>query len=403
MKTSITGALFLLFLGIHFMSAQTWTLTGAPTNGWVSVACSADGSIVAAAAGQITVNGTTYNTNGPIYISTNYGTTWAQANLPITNWTKVLLSADGSKLFATSLGAGTFISTNSGVSFSTNTTLNFNYLTCSADGNKIYGAYKNPAIYASTNSGSTWMSQSFLAPSALVESPDGGKLFATVGYIYVVTNPLAGNLNWTREINSPFFLPWSSVAVSVDGTKIVGVVSATTSPSNGYGLYTSTNSGSTWITNALFGVWDSVASSADGSRLVATVGGLFDHSPIAIFLSTNSGITWTTNFTPIQAFSTFWSSAASSADGGTLYAALYSGGIWMSRSAIAPQLNVASPNNTVALSWVVPSTNLVLQQSSDLMNWTVLTNVPCLVAPNLQDRIALSPTNVSSFFRLISQ
>lgn len=408
MKTSIAGSISLLFLGIHLTLAQTWTLTGAPTNGWVSVACSADGSVVVAAAGEMTINGTTSSTNGPVYISTNYGATWAQANLPITNWTEVLLSADGSKVFATSPGAGTFVSTNSGVNFSTNATLQFSHMTCSADGTKVYGVAggRSDDLYASTNSGGTWVFQLLanIEALALVESPDGSKIFAASEHIYFAANPSVGSLNWTEETNSPYG-GWASLALSVDGTKFVGAVSGPTyGPGTGYpvGIFTSTNSGTTWGTNTLTLDWDSLASSADGSRLAAAASDPFGYFPFEIILSTNSGITWTTN-APTQEPGTFWSSVASSADGGTLYAALDGGGIWMSQTAIAPQLNVVSSNSILALSWIVPSTNFVLQQSPDLMNWSTLTNAPCLFAPKLEEQVALSPTNTSSFFRLVSQ
>jgi len=57
------------------------------------------------------------------------------------------------------------------------------------------------------------------------------------------------------------------------------------------------------------------------------------------------------------------------------------------------------------LSWLVPSTNFVLQQKPDLTTtgWEILTNAPALNLTNLQDEVTLSPTNNSGFFRLISQ
>jgi hypothetical protein len=46
-----------------------------------------------------------------------------------------------------------------------------------------------------------------------------------------------------------------------------------------------------------------------------------------------------------------------------------------------------------------------LQQNSDLVtpNWMTLTNMPTLNLTNLQDEVTFSPTNSSSFFRLIAQ
>src|SRR5882762_3964943 len=91
---------------------------------------------------------------------------------------------------------------------------------------------------------------------------------------------------------------WLSVASSADGSKLVAVVG----PGR---IYTSTNSGATWISNNVPNTfWRSVASSADGGKLIAAVdGGL-------IYTSTNAGATWVTNGAP----SKDWFSVASSAD-----------------------------------------------------------------------------------------
>jgi hypothetical protein len=76
---------------------STWSATSAPTNYWASIATSADGATMVVAAG-----GTL--TNGPVYTSTDSGLTWLTNNLPITNWTSVASSADGHKLVAVAYG-----------------------------------------------------------------------------------------------------------------------------------------------------------------------------------------------------------------------------------------------------------------------------------------------------------
>jgi hypothetical protein len=52
------------------------------------------------------------------------------------------------------------------------------------------------------------------------------------------------------------------------------------------------------------------------------------------------------------------------------------------------------------LSWVVPSTNFVLQHSSNLGSWTDVTNKPALNLTNLQNEVMLSPKGSSGFYRL---
>jgi hypothetical protein len=66
-----------------------------------------------------------------------------------------------------------------------------------------------------------------------------------------------------------------------------------------------------------------------------------------------------------------------------------------------PQLNIALINPNFKLSWIVPSANFVLQQSSDLSKWAEGTDTPpALNVTNLQNEVVLSPTNISDFYRL---
>src|ERR1019366_3139248 len=76
------------------------------------------------------------------------------------------------------------------------------------------------------------------------------------------------------------------------------------------------------------------------------------------------------------------------------------GRIFISCSAPPPSLNLSSLNINLLLSWTVPSTNFVLQQSSDLTSWADMTNPPVLNLTNLQNEVMLSPSNRSGFYRL---
>lgn len=70
------------------------------------------------------------------------------------------------------------------------------------------------------------------------------------------------------------------MASSADGSKLVAL--------DYVGLiYTSTDSGVTWIPHDSARVWSSVATSADGSKLVAAVYGG------QIYTSIDSGVSWT--------------------------------------------------------------------------------------------------------------
>ncbi len=97
-------------------SGATWTLTSAPsTNKWVSVASSSDGSKLVAAA-MYAMYSSAYQSQGFIYTSTNSGATWTPSGSPAAGWVSVASSSDGSKLVAAS-DAGIYTSANSGVTW----------------------------------------------------------------------------------------------------------------------------------------------------------------------------------------------------------------------------------------------------------------------------------------------
>src|SRR5262245_21123609 len=109
--------------------AQTWTQTGAPSNVWAAIACSAVGTKLGAAAGG-------QSFLGQIYTSTNGGTNWTPTGAPSNHWTAIASSSDGSRLAATAYGTGIFTSTNSGATWASNNIANGSWLSVSssADG-----------------------------------------------------------------------------------------------------------------------------------------------------------------------------------------------------------------------------------------------------------------------------
>jgi hypothetical protein len=75
---------------------------------------------------------------------------------------------------------------------------------------------------------------------------------------------------------------------------------------------------------------------------------------------------------------------------------------WIYQVAPSPQLNFSSSGNNLFLSWLIPSTNFVLQQNSDLTtaNWTTLTNTPSINFASLSNVLTLPSSNSSDFYRL---
>jgi hypothetical protein len=383
--------------------AQSWTQTSAPSGNWEAVASSADGSKLIAGSQQF------------IYcISTNSGSTWTTNNEPqigsaYGSWTSIASSVDGTKFVGINFTA-IWVSTNLGLTWLSNNVPGVSFfasVALSADGTKLAvvdGKQNTPGlIYISTNSGVTvtpttapinnWLS--------VASSADGTKLVAaattgTQGLIYASTN---SGLTWTLT-SAPTNNNWVTVASSADGSKLVAASGAAFVPDHIYGgVYTSTNFGMTWTSNNVPNAqWQIVASSTDGSKLVAAA-----VEPMGwIYTSTNSGETWISNSAP----NNLWLSVASSADGGKLLAAplgdqsFSPGPIYVSQTIPSPHLNFALLSTNLALSWTIPSTNFMLQQSSNLVSWVDMTNPPVLNLTNLQNEVMLSPSNRSGFYRL---
>src|SRR6266700_1725660 len=131
----LPAAIASLFLGTHVSLAQNFLPTAAPSQNWLSMASSADGTTLAAVGSY-----------GWLYRSTNSGATWFPATTatdgsePSRPWTSIASSADGSKLVAVA---------------------NFN------------------PIFTSTDFGATWTSHGPAAAwNAVASSTDGVKLVA---------------------------------------------------------------------------------------------------------------------------------------------------------------------------------------------------------------------------------
>ena len=388
-------------LTANFAFAQTWTQTSAPSNTWTSVACSADETKIAATAGD------------GIYISTNSGTTWTQTSAPNDVWTSVASSADGTILVAAAAFSSIYISTNSGATWSLTTApshqFNWDSVASSADGTKLVAGAGSGGIYTSTNSGATWSLSS--APSgftnywpSIASSVDGCKLIAagnqsingiiSDGSIYTSTDSGA---TWILQSNAPDAL-WHSVASTADGSKLVATVYRGA-------IYASTNAGVNWtqIDQAYSGGWGTVVSSADGNKLAAaynfpilTPTNVQNYSQV--YFSSDSGATWASIGAP-AGDSISCKVTALSADGNKLVA-IANGNIYIWQSTPAPQLNIKPASGNLTLSWIIPSTNFVMQQSSDLGSWTDVTNAPVLNLTNLQNEVILSPSSSSGFYRL---
>ena len=358
-------------------SGATWTATSAPTNYmWSSVASSSDGTRLVASANstsQYLAGGgvQTYN-YGPIVISTDSGASWRGSGVPLWPWASVASSADGTVLAAAA---------------SANTA-----------GNWGYGQ-----VFVSTNSGATWTRTT--APlagwSGIAASADGAQLvavswqdpFGNLGRIYLSTNSGFSWIPTGAPSNS-----WSAVAASADGRKLAAASSA------GDGLiYLSTNSGVSWTaSSAPSTAWSSISCSADGAK-VAAVATRWPFLPMT-YLSTDSGETWV----PANAPAGDWQAVACAASGSNVAVVGGSLAATLRTPSPAPPLPPSPPlviglsKEKPSLSWLLPSTSFVLQQSSDLTapDWVDVTNRATLNFTNLHQEVTLSPSSGKAFYRL---
>jgi hypothetical protein len=367
--------------------AQTWTQTSAPSDVWSSIASSADGTKLVAA------------TFSNVYTSTNSGTSWLLANTPHNFiWASVASSADGTKLAVAgnaNTGSPILISSNSGSSWTTSSApfLAWSSIASSSDGTKLAATYGG--IYTSTNSGGTWMQQPVGGGlSSVASSADGNKLVVCVSSGSLIYNSTNAGATWISNSLPNGY--WNSVSSSADGKVLVAV--GVYNP-----IYISTNSGNTWQRSlrvnptGLEPQWHSVACSADGKMMTAVCSYYSSFPSFSARTSTNSGATWTVSCT----LNKFWNTVAASADGCEMFAA-DGVGLYTSKTTPVSKLNLAPTSGGLALSWIIPSTSFLLQQSSDLTttNWSNVTNGPVLNLTNLQNQVNLPLPTGNAFFRL---
>jgi hypothetical protein len=397
--------------------AQVWKPSGAPFGYyWSAIACSADGTKLVTTAQFGGISGQPEASG--IFVSRDAGATWTQTSAPTNIWSGVASSTDGTRLVACetggshqppSSGGHIYISTDSGTNWTPTSALaqDWTGVASSADGKILIGSALYNAdgtldgsICVSTNSGATWTPVHYGRCVSVACSADGSKLFAgPKGYSYVSQLLISTNFGATWNTISDM-APWSAIACSADGVKLVAAYSWLGS------IYTSTNSGTTWTEYQpgpyayLSKYWDAVASSADGVTLVAA-----EHNE-GIWTSTNSGATWEETGAAVST-GTISSSVAVSASGVRLMVAVYNAGpswqgIWTAVNppwlSIAPSAALAG--QTAVISWPT-NVGATLQQNSDLTttNWTVVTNAVNVVGDRAQ---VLMPSPAGNcFFRLL--
>ena len=118
-------------------NGSTWNITTAPSVNWVSICSNSTGQYLAACI-----------FNGTIYTSANYGSSWINTGLPSLNWTSISSSSTGSTLAACIQGGIIYISFNYGSTWSyINTNSNWTAIVLSANGTYISATSLNGSVY----------------------------------------------------------------------------------------------------------------------------------------------------------------------------------------------------------------------------------------------------------------
>jgi photosystem II stability/assembly factor-like uncharacterized protein len=135
--------------------------------------------------------------NGQIYTSTNSGVNWTARGFGGQNWTSVACSADGNRLAAAATAGQIYLSTDAGVTWTVGTpgfTAQWTSVASSADGSHLTATSTGPGyIYTSADSGATWL-QRVGAPNAswadVATAADGSQLVAVTSgsFIYLSSN-----------------------------------------------------------------------------------------------------------------------------------------------------------------------------------------------------------------------
>jgi hypothetical protein len=277
------------------------------------------------------------------------GAEWVQRG-PLLNWTSVASSADGTRLVAAAQGGNIYTSSDSGATWiARETSQSWTSVASSADGSRLL-AGSTGDLFTSTDFGENW--NPCAVPNswrAVASAADGIHLFArseplpAQGDISLSTD---GGATWTVAKQDVLGSGMTGVAVSADGSMIM-LPDVTT------GLRLSLDGGNTWTTSGLGLLWNAVAIAGDGSLLIgATQGAGY------IYLSRDAGVSWA-EVGPAQSW---WSVAASSdgkrllaaADGGYLFHSIDGGKTWNQRATVRSWRAVASSADGTRLVAVAP-------------------------------------------------
>jgi len=306
---------------------------------WTKTTCPSGGAIQCLATNSSTIFAGTLTAG--IFLSTDNGATWSAANSGITNTNILSLITNGTTIFAGTSGGGVFVSTNNGTSWiaANNGLTNLTIRSMAINGTSIFAGTDFGGIFLSTNNGASWApinngltNYSSNVIWTLVEN--AGIIYAGAsGEIFSSSN---NGSTWVSLGTMQNFADVKSIAVS--GNNIF--IGAQTQ-----GVLLSTNNGTTW-TQANTGINNLYTTSfvLNGTNIIAG-------TLIGAFISSNNGSSWTSLNTNNL---TIWSMAINNT---SVFLGTWNDGVWVrSINSITNISNIETPKNNMAI-YPNPSSN----------------------------------------------
>ena len=256
-----------------------------------------------------------YNGNLLAPSSANF---WVQTNVPFGGYVKALVVNSSGYIFAGTYGAGVYLSTDGGTSWSPInnglTDLNIYSLIINSSGYIFAGS--DSVVYLSTDNGVSWTTVNNGLPSTAVNCfaiNSSGYVFAgTNGGVYFSTN---NGTNWTAANSG-----WTGGAVFALAINSAGDMFAAGAAGD---VYLSTNNGTSWTAD-----YNGLPNNTIYSLAITPSGNIFAGTNGAcVYLSTNNGTSWTSVSAGLPNTEVFALAVNSS---GYLFAGVYGYGVYLS-------------------------------------------------------------------------
>lgn len=216
-------------------------------------------------------------TGNGVYVSTNNGTNWTRVNSGLTDTSVSTLAVSGTNLFAGTSYGGVFRSTDNGATWnSANTGLTNTWVSSFGVSGTTLFSCTSSGLFRTTDAGTSWVWVSSIRNGSFDGfAASGTNLYAAGGWVNLSTD---NGTSWTQLSTWPTGA-LGAVAVAPNGTGGTNLFAGTN-----YGVYRSTNYGTSWTNTGLIG--------GDVYTFAVSGGNIFVGDLTGVYLSTDYGTSW---------------------------------------------------------------------------------------------------------------